>query len=95
MSDYSAVSHMLLWSDTGNSFQPHSKKHGTELLCVATDLFCLDNAIRFALTHGLALDSTWRNMTENFTPLTFLVTENINWRMVPGLFLVLSVGFEM
>lgn len=66
------------------SFQPRNKVEKQRLHCLAADPYCLDNAIVNCGLRGIGLDSTWRNMNEDFLPLTFLVTENEFGRMVPS-----------
>src|ERR1700753_3702058 len=69
-----------------DSFERRCDTRGEEkaLKCVATDEFCLDNGILHGMIRGIGLDSTWRNMSQNFAPLTFMVTQTAEGRMVPG-----------
>jgi hypothetical protein len=70
------------------SFQPYRAKtensQRSELQCVAADEFSLDSAILHSLERGVGLDSTWRHICQNFTPLTLVNTATEYNRMVPG-----------
>jgi hypothetical protein len=67
----------------------------TRLECLATDMYGLDNAILHCTARGIGLDSTWRNMNEHFAPMTFLVTENENGRMVPSKPSIMCQGLQL
>lgn len=51
-----------------------------------TGTFALDEAILNGEIHGVALDSTWRNISNTECPLTLLTSLNAAHRMVPSMF---------